>query len=39
MTEHATTNIDVIEKFLPVRFDGAPSESCSFVRVFALVRQ
>lgn len=25
MTEHATTNIGVIEQFLPVRFDFEPS--------------
>ena len=35
MTEHATTNIGVIEQFLPVRFDVEPSGACSSVRVVA----
>jgi len=39
MTEHATTNIGVIEKFLPVRFDVAPGDASSCVRVVALARQ
>ena len=38
MTEHATTNIGVIEKFLPVRFDVAPGDASSCVRVVALAR-
>jgi hypothetical protein len=32
MTEHATTNIGVMEQFLPVRFDVEPSGACSSVR-------
>ena len=39
MTEHATTNIGVIEKFLPVRFDVAPGDASSCVRVVALTGQ
>jgi RNA 3'-terminal phosphate cyclase (ATP) len=39
MTEHATTNIGVIEKFLPVRFDFAPGDASSCVRMVALARQ
>jgi len=39
MTEHAATNIGVIEKFLPVRFDVAPGDASSCVRVVALARQ
>jgi RNA 3'-terminal phosphate cyclase (ATP) len=39
MTEHATTNIGVIEKFLPVRFDVAPGAAGSCVRVVALARR
>ena len=39
MTEHATTNIGVIEQFLPVRFDVVPGEAGSCVRVVALARQ
>lgn len=39
MTEHATTNIGVIEKFLPVRFDVVPGEASTCVRVVALARQ
>jgi RNA 3'-terminal phosphate cyclase (ATP) len=35
MTEHATTNIEVIEKFLPVRFDVQTTASRSQVRVSA----
>jgi RNA 3'-terminal phosphate cyclase len=35
VTEHATTNIGVIEQFLPVRFDVEPSGACSSVRVVA----
>jgi RNA 3'-terminal phosphate cyclase (ATP) len=37
MTQHATTNIEVIEKFLPVRFDVQTTASCSQVRVSARV--
>jgi RNA 3'-terminal phosphate cyclase (ATP) len=33
MTEHATTNIGVIERFLPVRFDAETSGTCPRVRV------
>ena len=39
LTEHATTNIGVIEKFLPVRFDVAAGDASSCVRVVALARQ
>ena len=39
LTEHATTNIGVIEKFLPVRFDVAPGNASSCVRVVALAGQ
>ena len=39
MTEHATTNIGVIERFLPVRFDVVPGDASSCVRVVALARQ
>lgn len=39
MTEHATTNIGVIEKFLPVRFDVAPGDASSCVRVVSSARQ
>jgi RNA 3'-terminal phosphate cyclase (ATP) len=35
MTEHATTNIGVIGKFLPVRFDAKTSGTCSCVRLVA----
>jgi RNA 3'-terminal phosphate cyclase (ATP) len=35
MTEHATTNIGVIEQFLPVRFDAETSGTCSRVRLVA----
>ena len=35
LTEHATTNIGVIEKFLPVRFDVESTGSCHRVRVVA----
>jgi RNA 3'-terminal phosphate cyclase (ATP) len=39
MTEHATTNLGVIEKFLPVRFDVAMSnEACPRVSVTAAAR-
>jgi RNA 3'-terminal phosphate cyclase (ATP) len=34
-TEHATTNIGVIEQFLPVRFDAETSGTCSRVRLVA----
>jgi RNA 3'-terminal phosphate cyclase len=33
MTEHATTNIGVIEQFLPVKFDVAPTAPGSRERV------
>ena len=39
LTEHATTNIGVIERFLPVRFDVVPGDASSCVRVVALARQ
>ena len=39
LTEHATTNIGVIERFLPVRFDVVPGDANSCVRVVALARQ
>lgn len=39
LTEHATTNIGVIERFLPVRFDVVPGDAGSCVRVVALARQ
>jgi RNA 3'-terminal phosphate cyclase (ATP) len=35
MTEHATTNIGVIEQFLPVRFDLEPTSSSHRVRVIS----
>jgi RNA 3'-terminal phosphate cyclase (ATP) len=35
MTEHATTNISVIERFLPVRFDWDSTGVCPRVRVIA----
>ena len=35
MTEHATTNIGVIEKFLPVSFNVEATGACSRVRVIA----
>jgi RNA 3'-terminal phosphate cyclase (ATP) len=35
MTEHASTNIGVIEQFLPVRFDVETTLACSRVRVIA----
>jgi RNA 3'-terminal phosphate cyclase len=35
MTEHAATNIGVIEQFLPVWFDVQPGGPCSSVRVAA----
>ena len=35
MTEHATTNIGVIEQFLPMRFDVETTGACSRVRVIA----
>jgi len=35
MTEHATTNMAVIEKFLPVRFDVESTGACPRVRVVA----
>ncbi|WP_284619049.1 RNA 3'-terminal phosphate cyclase [Aquabacterium humicola] len=35
MTDHATTNIGVIEQFLPVRFDVHSTGSCPRVRVIA----
>ena len=38
MTDHATTNVGVIEQFLPVRFDVAPSGTCSRVRVVVASR-
>jgi RNA 3'-terminal phosphate cyclase (ATP) len=39
LTEHATTNIGVIAKFLPVRFDVAPGDASSCVRVVSSARQ
>jgi RNA 3'-terminal phosphate cyclase len=33
MTEHATTNIGVIEQFLPLKFDVAPTATGSRGRV------
>jgi RNA 3'-terminal phosphate cyclase (ATP) len=33
MSEHATTNMGVIEKFLPVKFEATTHERCSRVRV------
>jgi RNA 3'-terminal phosphate cyclase (ATP) len=35
MTEHATTNIGVIEQFLPVRFDVDSAGACPRVRLIA----
>jgi RNA 3'-terminal phosphate cyclase (ATP) len=35
LTEHATTNIGVIEQFLPVRFDVEPTSSSHRVRVIS----
>ena len=39
LTEHATTNIGVIERFLPVRFDVVPGEASSCVRVVSSASQ
>ena len=39
LTDHATTNIGVIEQFLPVRFDVTAGDASACVRVVALARQ
>jgi hypothetical protein len=39
MTEHATTNIGVIEQFFPMRFDVTPIGACSRARVVAVARR
>jgi RNA 3'-terminal phosphate cyclase len=38
MVEHATTKFRVTERFLPVSFNVAPSETSVSVRFVALVR-
>jgi RNA 3'-terminal phosphate cyclase (ATP) len=37
LTEHATTNVGVIERFLPVRFEVNSTGTCPRVRAMAAV--